>query len=164
MAYFINLWKILRKKFRQTKSSSESLRNYRHLPLETSSTFLPTISKGSTGIHICRLGIIEKGGGRPSQMVSDWDWRRRPHSTVIATKSIYCTHEIISGNRPNNQSRHGADGRHRNVSETVEPFERNRIKTRSQTNIKCDETFLRFETFTRGQKFAKFRQGLERNY
>jgi hypothetical protein len=73
-------------------------------------------------------------------------------------------HDTISGNRLNNQSRHGADWRHRNMSETVKPFERNRIKTRSQANIKWDETFLRFETFTRGQKFAKIRQGLERNY
>ncbi len=104
-----------------------------------------------------RLQVRNHRKGRPSQVVSYRDRRRRPHSTAIDTKSI---HEIIAGNRPNNQSRHWINWRHRNVSK---PFERNRIETPSQTNIKWDDTFFDLKHSPEDRNRQKFRQGLERN-
>ncbi len=79
-----------------------------HLPLETSSTSLPTIGKVSADIHVCRIGIIEKGGLTIIQKSCQVKWRVTGTSGDghIQLRSLRRVHEVTAGNCPNNQSRH----------------------------------------------------------
>jgi hypothetical protein len=58
----------------------------------------------SAGIHVCRLGIIEKGG-----QVKWWVLGPAETATFNCNRYEEYKHDTISGNGPNNQSRHGAD-------------------------------------------------------